>query len=173
MTLRLKKQHRAQWEFSRSCHARLDKQNVPSFSWALRGPETYIFTWKLTQKGEISQPHERIPGLLSGSRSSVIFCLFTKSVQQIVDINTGETLGPHKEGEICVKGPNVMKGYFKNPKATEDTIKDDWLHTGLSFLLFHSRGKLKFTLNSKRPTQVHTLGNGRRQRCFPVFSGKH
>ena len=34
------------------------------------------------------------------------------------------------KGEICIKGENVMAGYWKNPKATADTIVDDWLHTG-------------------------------------------
>ncbi len=48
----------------------------------------------------------------------------------MVDIETGELLGPHEHGEICVHGPNVMKGYFNNEKATAETVRDGWLHTG-------------------------------------------
>ena len=35
-----------------------------------------------------------------------------------------------KDGEILCKGPNVMKGYYKNSKLTSETIKNDFLHTG-------------------------------------------
>ena len=35
-----------------------------------------------------------------------------------------------QKGEICIKGENVMAGYWKNPKSTADTIVDGWLHTG-------------------------------------------
>lgn len=49
---------------------------------------------------------------------------------QIINEN-GEALGPYQEGELCVKGPTIMKGYLNNEKATAETIdKDGWLHTG-------------------------------------------
>ena len=48
---------------------------------------------------------------------------------KIVD-EDGKELPQAEKGEICVKGENVMLGYWKNPEATASTIKDGWLHTG-------------------------------------------
>ncbi len=44
--------------------------------------------------------------------------------------NDGNELPLGKKGEIVVRGENIMKGYWKNEKATKETIKDGWLYTG-------------------------------------------
>jgi fatty-acyl-CoA synthase len=49
---------------------------------------------------------------------------------RVVDPTTGVPLGPGEEGELCVKGPTLMLGYYNKPEATAQKIRDGWLHTG-------------------------------------------
>jgi acyl-CoA synthetase (AMP-forming)/AMP-acid ligase II len=50
---------------------------------------------------------------------------------KLVSIETGEMVGPNERGEVCVRGPQIMKGYLNRPEATASTIdREGWLHTG-------------------------------------------
>ncbi len=76
---------------------------------------------------------EASPVISSNVPHSVKFGSSGKPVKnmelKIVD-SDGNELKQGEKGEICIKGDNVMPGYWKNPTATEETIKGDWLHTG-------------------------------------------
>jgi acyl-CoA synthetase (AMP-forming)/AMP-acid ligase II len=52
------------------------------------------------------------------------------SQTRIVDPVSGTNQGPGQEGEVWVRGPQVMLGYLNNPEATAKTMDGDWLKTG-------------------------------------------
>ncbi len=49
---------------------------------------------------------------------------------RIIHRRTGRRLGPGVIGELVVRGPQVMQGYWRRPEETEDALRDGWLHTG-------------------------------------------
>ena len=66
-----------------------------------------------------------------GFKPGTIGVLAPSTECRIVDSDSGEDLGLNEDGEIWVRGPQVMPGYLNNPEATAETIDSDgWLHTG-------------------------------------------
>ena len=68
---------------------------------------------------------------LGGFKPGSIGVAISNTEARIVDPDTGEDLGLGEDGEMWIRGPQVMKGYLNNPEATAATIDaDGWLHTG-------------------------------------------
>ena len=56
---------------------------------------------------------------------------YPDTLARIVDLETGEqVLQPGEVGELCIRGPQVMKGYWKLPEETAKTVRAGWLYTG-------------------------------------------
>ena len=60
-----------------------------------------------------------------GSVGYPIFHIDMKTIRE-----DGSDCGDGEEGELLIRGPHVVAGYWRNPEATAETIRDGWLHTG-------------------------------------------
>lgn len=60
------------------------------------------------------------------------------------------------DGEILVKGPNVMKGYFKRPEESAQVLQDGWLHTG--DVGYFEKGRFLFITDRKSNIYKHSSG---------------
>ncbi|AYV55816.1 long-chain fatty acid--CoA ligase [Leptospira kmetyi] len=95
--------------------------------------------------------------------------IFPETQVRIVDVATGKNIYPSsnpfgKKGELIVKGPQVMKGYYKNAEATEKVLQDGWFKTGdLAVLTANSYlkivGRIKETI---------VLSNGENLEPVPI-----
>jgi len=56
--------------------------------------------------------------------------ILPNSQMKVVDLDSGEAVPAGVRGEVCIKGPQVMLGYRGRKEETQQTIQDQWLHTG-------------------------------------------
>ncbi|XP_022826495.1 probable 4-coumarate--CoA ligase 1 [Spodoptera litura] len=86
---------------------------------------------------------------------------------RVVSLTTGEMLGPHKSGELWLRGPQVMKGYWNNEAATKETVDSDgWLHTGdvayydedfYFYIVDRTKELIKVKGNQVSPTELENI----------------
>jgi acyl-CoA synthetase (AMP-forming)/AMP-acid ligase II len=94
----------------------------------------------LSEGGAITPLYRYRPGFVGIPQLSDI---------KIVDLETGSNeLPPNEEGEIIIKGPAVIEGYWNKPKETLEMLRDGWLYTG-DIGLMDEEGYIKF-LGRKR-----------------------
>ena len=77
----------------------------------------------VSHKSRLARVGETPPGSVGA--------LIPNTEARLVDPETGEDVPEGEDGEIWVRGPQVMEGYLNNPEATAETlVEDDWLRTG-------------------------------------------
>lgn len=82
----------------------------------------------LTETSPVTHTHRDDPEEI---RPGSIGHLIRSTEAMIIDTETGVALGPNQEGEVLIRGPQVMMGYLNNPTATAETVDSEgWLHTG-------------------------------------------
>jgi long-chain acyl-CoA synthetase len=80
------------------------------------------------------------------------------SVGAVGPVIQGQEVKLMEDGEICVKGPSVMKGYYKRPDLTAETIIDGWLHTGDIGIWVDVKGKQYLKITDRKKELFKTSG---------------
>lgn len=79
----------------------------------------------------LNTPDLRKPGIYQkGTKHGTIGHPIPGTTVKILDMNTGESLPINQTGMLCVKGHNVMTGYYLMPDKTSEVVKDGWYITG-------------------------------------------
>jgi acyl-CoA synthetase (AMP-forming)/AMP-acid ligase II len=149
--LRAIQQHRATWAFvvppialALAKHPAVDGYDLSSLKQVLSGaaPLSADLARAVTKRlgcrmlqgygmTETSPVTHTNSGPTVETKPGSVGALVANTEGRIVDPESGRDLGPGEQGEICVRGPQIMKGYLGKPEATAAMIdKDGWLHTG-------------------------------------------
>jgi long-chain acyl-CoA synthetase len=87
-----------------------------------------IQAYGLTETGPASHHSPLEP---DKARLESVGIVMADTEQRVVDLESGEkVLGPREVGEICIRGPQLMQGYWNAPEESARALRDGWLHSG-------------------------------------------
>jgi len=98
-------------------------------------------------------PPSRAPGHASEWKEGTVGRPIRGVQAKVVDLETGNDLGPDKSGMLLIKGPNVMKGYLGEPEKTAEVIRDGWYVTG-DIAEIDSEGYIRITGRESRFSKI-------------------
>src|SRR5436309_1013432 len=88
----------------------------------------FIQGYGLTEASPVTHANSDEPGRC---KPGTVGELLPNTECRIVETGAGKELGPDEDGELLIRGPQVMRGYLNNLEATAATLDSDgWLHTG-------------------------------------------
>ncbi|HZY86056.1 MAG TPA: AMP-binding protein [Gemmataceae bacterium] len=90
------------------------------------GPQQVLEGYGLTEASPVTHCNPRGPG----NKPGTVGVPLPDTESRLVDPDTGADVSGDAVGELVVRGPQVMKGYFNNPLATDSVLRDGWLFTG-------------------------------------------
>ncbi|XPV75926.1 MAG: long-chain-fatty-acid--CoA ligase [Desulfovibrio sp.] len=121
----------------------VQKYNLSSIRYCIAGsspmPVEYIEKYRRITGAKIvegfglteASPVTHITPLNGVQKPGSIGFPFPDTDAKIVDMDVGgDQLAPHKRGELCIRGPQVMKGYYNRADETADVLRNGWLYTG-------------------------------------------
>ncbi len=92
---------------------------------ALIGREVLVEGYGLTETSPLTHANP-----IGRAKAGSIGIPLPDTDAKVIDLATGADLPPGREGELLLRGPQVMKGYWRNPAATERALAGGWFHTG-------------------------------------------
>lgn len=75
---------------------------------------------------------------------------------KVCAFETGELLPLGQEGELCVRSPSLLKGYWNKPEASAEALRDGWLHTGDSGVITEA-GHIRYLGRRKEMLKVNGM----------------
>jgi acyl-[acyl-carrier-protein]-phospholipid O-acyltransferase/long-chain-fatty-acid--[acyl-carrier-protein] ligase len=96
-------------------------------------------------------PDRPVPGY--GNREGTVGQPMPDIAAKVVDLETGEDLGPGRSGMLLVKGPNVMQGYLNEPQKTAEVMRGPWYVTG-DIALIDDEGFIHITGRETRFSKI-------------------